>query len=315
MKKIISIVIAVLLITALLASCGGSSTGTAPTGNYGNDYEAAPGMPVEDKGESGSGDGAVDDKGNALTSGSFVASLSGDKIIYNYSSTIETTKFEETIKNVDMLLSKYNAFVETSYISGNSYGLTTFRSADYTIRVPVANFKSITGSLPLLGNVLNANTTSQNITAQFIDTQSRLDAYAIEEDRLLVMLEKATTVEDMIAIEARLSEIRYQIESLTSTLRNWQNQVDFSTVRLHIAEVKELTDQVPVQRTYWEQISDGVQATLKGIGTFFKALFMGIVVSLPVLLILAVIAIIVIIIVRVSTKKSRAKNNQDIDRK
>lgn len=319
MKKIISLVIATLLISAFLTSCSGSST--APYVDYGEaEYnstsqsiaDAAP-MPEAGLGYSTEVKSTVDN-GDALTAGSQIASLSGDKIIYNYSATVETTKFDETIKNVDMLLSKYGAFVESSYISGNSYSYTSYRTADYTFRVPVNNFKSMTGSLPLLGNVLNENTTSQNITAQFIDTQSRLDTYKTEESRLLVMLDKAETVQDMITIESRLSDIRYQIESLTSSLTNWQNQVDFSTVTIRISEVAELSEQLSVQRTYWEQLADGVNATFKGIGNFFKGLFMVFVVSLPVLLILAVIAIIVIVIIRVTTKKNRRNNNQDINK-
>jgi len=266
---------------------------------------------VQDVKEKDTAGSVAADNGSALTSGTLSASLSGEKMIYNLSASVETTKFDETIKNVDMLINKFGAFVETANISGNSYGYTTFRSADYTIRVPVSNFKGMNDSLPVLGNIINRNTTAQNITAQFIDTQSRLDAYNTEESRLLAMLAKTATVADMITIEQRLSDVRYQIESLTSTLKNWQNQVDYSTVTIHIAEVAELTNQVSVQRTYWQQLWDGVSATFKGIGTFFKGLFMGIVIALPVLLILAVLAVIVVVIIRAANKKNKRNNKQD----
>lgn len=318
MKKIISIVIALLMITAVLASCG---AGGGSTSNYSKAEASAAPMPdsapqeMDDMydiysystaEEAGSGsDGA------ALTPGAINTGLSGDKIIYNYSATVETTTFDETLTNVEMLLSKYNAFVQTSYISGNSYGNKSHRSADYTLRVPIANFKGMTGSLSLLGNVINANTTSQNITAQFFDTQARLDTYRTEESRLLAMLGKADTVADMITIEQRLSDVRYQIESLTTTLRNWQNEIDFSTVTLRIVEVSELTEQVPTQRTYWERLRDGFNTTLKGIGEFFKSLFMGIVVALPVLLILAVIAIVSLVLIRMTHKKKNKNDNEE----
>jgi flagellar basal body-associated protein FliL len=315
MKKIIAVVITVLLITALLASCAGtSSTGTA----Y-NDYQSGAGAAPAVDGDfaedgkdapAGEQDVAGLPNGTSVTSGTIGATISGDKIIYNFNATVETTKFDDTLKNLNMLLGKYGAFVETSYISGSSYGYSNYHSASFTIRVPVSNFKGMTDSLTLLGNVINANTTSQNITAQFIDTQSRLNAYKTEESRLLAMLEKAATVTDMITIESRLSDVRYQIESLTSTLQNWQNQVDFSTVTLQISEVEELTEQKPIQRTYWEKMVDGLQSTLTSIGDFFKGFFMVIVVILPVLLILAVIAVIIIIIVRSANKKKRARMQQ-----
>ena len=321
MKKVIALVISALLITTLLASCASKSLGTAQA-DYGSAHIAvapsAAAAPAAGQGSSGAAKPTANaelggsnlssaDKNGALTSGSLTASISGDKIIYNYNAQIETTKFEDTIKNLEMLLNRFGAFVETSYMSGSSYGYTKYRSADYTVRVPVQNFKSMTGSLTSLGNVYDEKTTSKNITAQFIDTQSRLKAFKTEEDRLLAMLGKASTVQEMITIESRLSDIRYQIESLTSTLQNWQNQVDFSTVTLHLKEVATLTEQKPVQRTYWEKIGDGLSSTFKGLGDFFKDFFMVLIIILPVLLVLGVIAVVIILIVRASRKKKRAK--------
>jgi predicted site-specific integrase-resolvase len=63
----------------------------------------------------------------------------------------------------------------------------------------------MTEEISSLGNLTYGNMQAQNITSQFIDTQSRLNAYRIEESRLLSMLEKAETVADMITIETRLS--------------------------------------------------------------------------------------------------------------
>jgi hypothetical protein len=261
-----------------------------------------PGEDVNDEAPMASA-GTSDEDGTGLTGGNTASTLSAEKIIYSYSATVETTKFDETLGNLNTMLGQYGAFIETSYVSGSKYGYDNFRSASYTIRVPVKNFAALTGGLDTLGNVYNENTTSDNITAQFTDTESRLNTYRTEESRLLSMLDKADTVEDMIAIEARLSDVRYQIESLTSMLRNWQNEVDYSTVTLYINEVEELTDQLSTQRTYWEKIGDGFNATLKGIGDFFKGLFMVLIVASPVLLILAVIAVVVVILVRRSTRK------------
>jgi hypothetical protein len=296
------------LVTALLASCSASKSVFPTEPQY--DYASNAGKD-EEIAEGGYGGAPAatattsDQAGTGLTGGNTSASLSAEKIIYSYSATVETTKFDETLGTLNTMLGQYGAFIETSYVSGSKYGYDSFRSASYVIRVPVKNFAALTGGLDTLGNVYNENTTSENITAQFTDTESRLNTYRTEESRLLSMLDKADTVEDMITIEARLSDVRYQIESLTSMLRNWQNEVDYSTVTLYINEVEELTDQLPTQRTYWEKIGDGFTATLKGIGDFFKAFLMVIIVASPVLLILAVIAVVVIVLIRKSTRKKK----------
>lgn len=311
MKKILSIIMAVLIIGALLTSCGSSGSAPQFTSNTSsmNDEASVEGGYGKD-GSEVAPQADNDDNGSGLTNSNISTSFT-EKIIYYYSAQIETTTFDDSIDKVNMLRVKYGAFIENSSIRGNSYGRTSFRSAEYTLRVPVENFTSLTGDLSILGNVSNESTNAQNITAPFVDSEVRLDTYMTEESRLLSMLERADTIEDMITIESRLSDVRYQIESITSTLRNWQNQVDYSTVSLYISEVEELTDPVSAQRTYWGRIGDGLSGTIKGIGDFFKSFFMILVVAMPIIITLGVIAIIVIIIVRVVNKRNKKNNNQN----
>lgn len=315
MKKAAAAVLSVLLVAALFASCGARS---ASSGSTSAAHAPAPAVSAAQGGVNDGAEksGAAPDAGTAdspssaaLPSAAGLSSLSADKIVYSYTANIETTTFDDTLKKITELSGKYGAFVENSYVSGHNYGSTVFRTADYTVRVPVKNYSAMTGSLSSLGNVYNESANAQNITAQFTDTSSRLDAYKTEETRLLAMLEKASTVADMITIESKLSDVRYQIESLTSTLKNWQNQVDYSTVTLHITEVSELSSRNAVQRGYWQRLADGLESTLKGIGSFFKGFFMVLVVSLPVLVILAAVAVLVWILYRFVRKKRGKKGS------
>jgi hypothetical protein len=183
-------------------------------------------------------------------------------------------EFDDTIEQVYEMMDTYGAFIESSNISGANYessyyGYQTYRTAQFTIRVPKENYTEMTNGLSALGNVTDSRSNAQNITTQYTDTEARLVTYETEEERLLAMLEKAETVEDMIAIETRLSEVRYQIESLTSTLKNWHNQIEYSTVTLYIQEVDELRI-CSAQRTYLQEIGDGLESTLNGIGDFFN---------------------------------------------
>jgi len=234
-----------------------------------------------------------------------------EKIIYTVFADIETVKFDETIAGVNTLIANYSAFIENSSISGRNhasqfYGWSDYRTAHYTIRVPKGYLDAMTGGLESIGNVLQINSNASNITSQFIDTQSRLNSLKIQEERLLDMLSKAEDVPDLIMIEERLSHVRYQIESLTTTLNAWQNQVDYSTLTLYIREVEQFTERTEIHRTYWQQIGDGFMSTMRSVGRFFMNFFKWLIVSAPVLVILAVIAVATLIIVR-KALKSKAK--------
>ena len=235
-----------------------------------------------------------------------------EKIIYSVYAEIETRNFDETIENVQHLLTVYGAFIEFSNVSGvnyasRHYGWNEHRHANFTLRVPVENLDAIEGSLKTLGNVTNHNRRADNITSQFIDTQSRVNSLRIQEERLLDMLRRADDIPDLIAIESQLSHVRYQIESFQTTLNHWQSQVDYSDVTLYIREVEIYTDRPELHRTYWQQIGDGFMATIRGVGTFFMNLFKWIIIAAPVLIILAGIGVVIFIFVRIKLRKIKEK--------
>ena len=345
MKKTIAILLVMILAISMLTACGGSkssnsydgasggsSSGSAPssapavmreelgiydyadaevyyTGNNGGDGAAPMEAPIPMPEDPGSAIGA-DQVDTSTAQQTETSGGLSEKIIYTANADIEAVNFDETIEKVYDLIGLNGAFIESSYIGGRNYaqsyyGYQTYRSANFVLRVPKDRFETVTGNLDILGNVTSLQTNAENITAQFLDTESRLSSYRIQEERLLAMLEKSDTVADMITIESRLAEVRYSIESLTSTLKNWQNQVDYSTLTLYIHEVENFTETVPIQQTYWQQIGTGLQSTTKSVGRFFTNLFKWIIVNLPVLIILAIIAAAIVIFVRRKIRKNR----------
>jgi len=223
-----------------------------------------------------------------------------EKIIYSVWAEIETRNFDETLAKIDALINNHGAFIENSNEKGVTYSHSgqSYRYAYFQIRVPSNQLSAVRNSLGSLGNVVSRSDNATNVTSQFIDTEARRNSLLVQEERILDMLSKVENLSDLILLEQHLSSIRYQIESLTSTLNQWQNQVDYSTLTLNINEVEEFTEFVPIHRTYWEQMGDGIMATLRGIGNFFTSIFMWVVVSAPVLIILIGIALITFIIIR-----------------
>ena len=335
MKKAIAVLLIALLATMFLASCGGVHSASdifynqaGMSGSGGSSYpsEAAP-APAPAPSSTPAPGGMQEGDGGSLMSniqsdGSGMLPITAtvvdeglaEKIIYTVSADIESLNFDETIDKVYEMLAHYRAFIESSYIGGRNrshmyYGWQEFRYASFTLRVPKDSLNAITASLDTLGNVTALRSDAQNITAMFTDTEARLVALAIQEERLLDMLRKAEDIPDLIVIEERLSEVRYQIESITATLRNWQNQVDYSTLNLYISEVEAFTEITQVQqRTYWQRVGDGLQSNTLGVGQFFTSLFMWLVVSLPVLIILAVIVILIVLLVKRQIKRRKKRD-------
>ena len=116
-------------------------------------------------------------------------------------------------------------------------------------------------------------------------------------------------MEDIITIEQRLSDVRYQLESMESQLRSYDNRVDYSTVYLYIDEVEVYT---PVEEeTVWERISTGFVDSLKNICEGLKEAAIWFVIHIPYLVIWAiVIAVIVLILKKIKKRTKRIRTEE-----
>ncbi len=310
MKKTLSLLLAVLLVFALCACGSADSASSAPSAAY-DRVSTETAYPAEAPEEDYGGFAVAG--GTQLETGSGAAPEgSPEKLIYSASATVETTEFDRTIEKLSALVEQYGGFVESSSINGSNYytqsrGYSSERYASYVIRVPSGNFSALMGSLSTLGNVPYSHTYTENITAQYYDTDARLTAYQTQEARLLEMMEAAKTVEDLIAIEEKLTELRYQIESLQSTLKNWDRQVAYSTLDLEVQEVIEYTPES--RMSYGQELALALTNGLRRTGEFFKDLLLAIVGALPALVILAVVLAILIPVWKKHRKARRAKKN------
>jgi len=131
-----------------------------------------------------------------------------------------------------------------------------------------------------------------------------MKALQTEEERLLELMARAETLEDLLTVETRLTDVRTELEQVTSALRVFDNQVDYATIRLSIDEVKEFTE-VTEPETVWQRISAGFTESLEGVGSFLEDLFVFLVVSVPYLVLIAVIPVGIVLIIRLSGRKKR----------
>ena len=226
-----------------------------------------------------------------------LSDLNPEKIIYSADATVETTQFENTISALEAMIENAGGWVESSSVTGANYstisrGSKTNRSANYTVRVPNNKFDEMMSSLPALGNVPRSHVYTENVTSQYYDTQARLTTYQAQEQRLLELLDKAETVSDVIEIENELTEVRYRIESMQTSLRNWDRRVSWSTIHLTVNEVSEYTPEV--QKGYGERLKEALMEGLDNLSWYF----VDFVEALPVLAFFLLLLIILILIIK-----------------
>jgi len=224
--------------------------------------------------------------------------LTEDKIIKTYYLTIETMDFDNLISRIGSEISRLDGYVEDSNISGKRYYGGGARYGTITARVPsdrVDEFITVVGDS---ANVIHSQASSKNVSLEYIDTESRIKALKIEQERLYAILEKELKLENIITLESRLSDIRYELQSYESKLRYFDNQVAYSTVTMDIHEVEKLSPSVELKQSVGTRIKNGLSNTLYNITEGFKNFIVWFVVNLPYILIWGVIIAIIIIIIR-----------------
>lgn len=302
MKKRIHL-LGALLIISLLAGCGSSSvkyTEDISTEVY--DTAAPEANFYDDNAE------MAEVTEDAIVSDMEISETvqTGRKLIRNFDINIETKEFDDVISGIQKKVQELGGYIEHSSLdSGSSYYRNYNRYQYMEVRIPSDQLDGFVENVKETANVTSISESTEDITLQYVDVESRKKALETERDRLLELLEKAETVEDLITIESRLSEVRYQLESYTSQLRTYDNQVDYSTVMLSINEVERETKTEP--KTFWEEVSQKFENNLYGLGRDFRNAAVWFLSSLPYLLIWAVGITAAILVIRKIRCKRKEK--------
>ena len=230
-----------------------------------------------------------------------------EKIIKTVELTVETKEYDAYISALSADVTAAGGYIESSTADfGNGY--SSNRYATYTVRIPAEKLADFLVSAGENGTITNKTEEQQNVTLEYVDLESRIEAYKTEKQTLTGLLEKAESLDNVLAIQERLSEVNYQIESYTSQLKVLENRVSYSTVTLRINEVERVTEAEP---TVWSRIKNRFADNLDGLVDWFKDAVVEIIGGLPVLVPLAAVAAAAILILRKIIKKRKAKKNKN----
>ena len=213
-----------------------------------------------------------------------------DKIITTVNISMQTKEFTETTEKLIGLITKYKGYIENSNISHNNYiNSARLKYSEYTIRIPRENLNQFVNELKEIGNIISENTSKQDITKQYRDTESRLKVLETKEGRILALLEKAEKMEDIITLENQLSNIIYEKESLTANIMDMDDKVDYSTVYFQLDEVAKLSIGENAKTPFWTKVANAFKDSIYFFTNNIENLIISLIYFLPYALIIAVV--------------------------
>lgn len=140
----------------------------------------------------------------------------------------------------------------------------------------------------------------QDVTLHYVDLEARIRNAERQEERLLEILGKAETVEDILRVEQELARVRGQLEAMTAEFRYLSDQVDFSTISVSLKETPTASPTITASglRGVWQRgvagLVNSVNAMLTGLGSGLVFLFT----ALPYFLLLAGVGVPTAIVAR-----------------
>ena len=310
MKKKFGIVVAGLLSFAIvLSGCGGSSDVATSV----ESKQMAPASVDEAVYENATEEAIAEDadysEEHESEEGEEVVDTSR-KLITTVHISAETENLDDTLSKLEGKVSELGGYIESSNVSNGSsfYGNNDIRTADFVIRIPADNLNNFVESVQDATNITSKSTNVEDVTLNYVDLESKKNALLAEEQSLLGILESADKIEDIIAVQDRLTQVRYELESAESQLRTFDNKVNYSTVNLNIEEVAKFTP--TEEKGALQRMGEGFVESLSGVGHGIVEFIVWIVIHIPQLLLLAIVIFVIVFITKKANKKREEKRAQ-----
>ena len=243
-----------------------------------------------------------------------------DKLVYSGGVRMETLHYEQTMQSIHKKITDAGGFVQyEDETDGNdswyyNSSSVSSRYAQIEARIPSEQFETFLDSLKEDGQVMNRHVNVDNISQTYSDTEATAKAYEIEKERLLEMMDKAEKIEDMIAVEQRLSEVEAELNSYKTSLASMDRDVAYSTVSISVEEVREYTEE-PDDSTFVSRLKETVKSSWSGFLWFMEGLLHVVIRLLPFIVVILVIFLIVHGIAKGTEKKRLARKVEKANRK
>lgn len=307
MKKALVFILTSLTLATVLSGCGGGS-GSSYKAESATAYDSYDSYASDDMYysknyiEEAMEEEAVEapSEANVESVDDEVVNNSNRKIIKNVNIDAETEEFDAFIANIDAKVKALGGYMESTNITGRSINASrsSMRNGNITARIPAKNLDSFITEVAEQSNITNKSESAEDVTLNYADTQAHISSLRKEQERLDELLLQADSIETIIALEQRITEVRYELESYESRLRTMDNKVDYSTVYINVREVERYTPVEEVKQPVWKRIAVGFTENLIKAKDFITDAFVGIIVSLPLIAVfLLIMAIPVTILV------------------
>ena len=283
------ILIPIVVLAVLTAACGAGSTAAPAGGQDGGNEYAAPGVsaaPAEAP-DDGSGTGRVRNGDEPPLSAPLADNR---KVVYTGSLELVVDDLQAALARARTAVLAVGGYIGASSERNDDQ----YAAATITYRIPAERWDETVAAIrDLATKVVGGDTRATEVGSQIVDLEARLRNLRASEQVLVEIASGTGKISDLLEVQARISEVRGEIERIDAQRAQLEDQVAYGTL---VATFGTEIEQVQQTSQAWDPAKDvdGATATLiqAGQAIVSGAIWFGIV-WLPVILVLLVIALVV----------------------
>lgn len=277
--------VAGLMVVALAGCSSGSDSDDAAGG--GSAAREAPEAASAEEMPPDSDQGSSDRSSNASTdeaSGGVLARVADEtfqrEIIYTIDLEISTDDVDAAAQRAASVAQAAGGFV-----AGET---TSNHRSTITLRIPVERHSNAVGELQKLGKVTHRDRSTEDVTQEVVDTESRITSQRESIARIRALLRDATDLSDVIGIEAELARREADLDSLLSQQKQLADLTALATVTATFygeaaapEEDEEATGFLAGLDNGWEAFKGTVGVVLTVLGALLPFLGVALLVGAP----------------------------------
>jgi glycine cleavage system regulatory protein len=164
----------------------------------------------------------------------------GSKLVYNLDYTLLVPDPSKAVNAIIEHTNKLSGYMVESRLSANNGESSNAR---LVVKIPQDKMEQMSAYLESLGTVSHQSIYTDDVTTEYYDTEARLKVLQKEEERMLSFMDdKSATIQDLLAIEREIAQVREKRESLQARLNVLKNQVNYSQFNIGLqTSVNELS--------------------------------------------------------------------------
>lgn len=297
LKKLLSI----LLIVLVLIGCSSQKYSETP-GNGSVGPEPAPSEPMlpsdPDKGQS---DGGSQDP--SFGEGTIDKSTDKKKIITTIFYNLESKTFDDDLEKLNSTAKLLGGAIKSINITGNKQ--TEYDSSSRVVyAVYHINQDKLDEFLEVFKgmSIINQSMTSEDVSKTYSDNKLKIESLETQHARLIELIAQAETLESIIILESRLSELELEINRLTGQNLDIEDLSRNVTITITMYEISE-TGRLTTETSFGARIQEAFNNMLSNLSNGFQSFVVDIVYNLPFLIFTAVGLVVLLAIFKAVSKK------------